>query len=637
MKKISALVLFFLFIGKINAQLTPIFDSVLISDGKYLHCDVYKPAGCTGQCPTILIQTPYGKWRFQLFGLPLGVGYNINSSNYIFVVADWRGTGANISAAYAGMPTRGKDGKEIVQWIASQSWSDGKIGTWGPSALGKVQFDTAKEYPPNLTCICPLVAAPQTNYLDYYPGGCIRTEYLEQLDALGFNMSAGILMYPFKSFAWNFVESTTNRPDSIPVPALMIGGWYDHNIESMLSFFAGIRTLSPVAVRNQHRLLMGPWAHGGSGAAHVGTANQGQMTYNNAEDWNDSLALLFFDYHLRGITNNWNTTPYIQYYQMGENNWHNTASWPPSGLSTVNYYLHDNLILDNSVPATSGNSLNYLYDPQNPSPTIGGAILRPDLLQGPWRQDTAVENRSDILVFSTPTLTNDVTVKGKIQVHLKVASDRKDTDFAIRLCDVDANGKSMLVQTGIVRMRFRNGFTPSDTAAMIPGTIYSATVDLANTAITFVAGHKIRVDVSSSNYPQYNRNMNTNGTMYPAPNGLDTLVNPLVATNTVYMNSTNFSYVSFPVDLTAGISSVARQENNFEVFPNPTQNDFTIRFKENFSGTISLCDVQGRVVSKEKFSGNQKNIFCGNFENGVYFLKTENEKIIQQQKIIIYR
>jgi len=436
-----------------SQTLTPIKDSVLASDGRYLHVDVYRPSGCS-QCPTILIQTPYGKFWYPIIGLPLGVKYTINNSNYNFVVSDWRGFYTNATAAYSGMPSKGKDGKDIVQWIAAQPWSDGKVGAWGPSALGKVQFETANNYPPNLVCICPLVAAPQTYYNDYYPGGCLRTEYIEQLDALGYGLSPTIETYPVHNAIWTFgIENPSWYPDSIPVPALMIGGWYDHNTDQMLTFFNAIRTQSPIAVRNQHRILMGPWAHGGSGTAQVGTANQGQLNFANAAGWNDSLALLFFDYHMRNINNGWNTSPYVQYYQMGENTWNTSATWPIAGPSNVNYYFHDNLTMDNIAPSTGGNSLSYNYDPLNPSPTLGGPTLKQGLKQGPWRQDTIVENRNDILVFSTAALTQNVVVKGKMQVHLKASSDKKDTDFDVRVCDVDQNGKSMMVGTGVIRMR----------------------------------------------------------------------------------------------------------------------------------------------------------------------------------------
>jgi hypothetical protein len=618
-----------------KAQLTPIHDSVLASDGKYLQVDVYRPGGCT-QCPTILIQTPYGKYLFAISGLPLGVHYNINSSNYNFVVADWRGFYANAGAAYSGSPSRGRDGKDIVQWIAAQSWSDGKVGTWGPSALGVIQYETAYNYPPNLVCICPLVAAPQTYYNDYYPGGCLRTEYIEQLDGLGYGLSPLVEQYPVHNLIWQYgIENPSWYPDSIPVPALMIGGWYDHNVDQMLSFFNAIRAQSPANVRNQHKLLMGPWEHGGSSTAHVGSANQGELMYTNAANWNDSLALLFFDYHMRGINNNWNAQPYINYYQMGENTRQTSSVWPVPGLSNVNYYFHDDLTMDNTAPATPGNSLSYAYDPNNPSPTIGGATLKAGLLQGPWRQDTAVENRNDILVFSTAPLTQNVVMKGKAQVHLKASSDKTDTDFDVRLCDVDPGGRSMLVQTGVLRMRYRNGFNATDTAALVPGTIYTGTVDLAASCITFLAGHRIRVDISSSNYPQYNRNMNTGKAMYPG-NSPDSLINPVTANNTVYLNSTDFSYITLPLDLAASVNEIG-PAGNIDLFPNPAKDLLTVEFGKEISGTIVVSDISGRNLLKTTVNGTAAQLQTERLGNGIYFLQVETGGKSFTKKFVIAR
>lgn len=633
MKKILLTLLTFPLL--LSAQLTPQKDSVLASDGKYLQVDVYRPAGCS-QCPTILIQTPYGKYLYALGGLPLGIKYNLNSSNYNFVVADWRGFYTNASAAYSGMPSHGKDGKDFVQWIAAQPWSNGKVGTWGPSALGKVQFETANNYPPNLVCICPLVAAPQTYYNDYYPGGCLRTEYIEQLDALGYGLSPLVEQYPVHNLTWQYgMENPSWYPDSIPVPALMIGGWYDHNIDQMLTFFNALRTQSPINVRNQHRLLMGPWAHGGHGTAEVGTPNQGELNYPNAAYWSDTLALQFFDYYLRNINNGWNSTPNINYYQMGENTRQTASAWPITGLTNVNYYFHDNLVMDNSIPSTPGNALGYAYDPNNPSPTIGGPTLKLNLKQGPWRQDTAVENRNDILVFTTPTLAQNVIMKGKAQVHIKASSDKTDTDFDVRLCDVYPNGESMLVQTGVIRMRYRNGFNATDTAALVPGQIYSATIDMAASCITFLAGHKIRVDISSSNYPQYNRNMNTGKAMYPG-NSPDSLRNAVTANNTLYLNSNDYSYITLPLDLSTGFNESAKG-SSFSVYPNPANDMVTVTFEKETEGVFYICDVTGNTVGSFVVKGKKTSFPVAELSRGLYFIKNAQNNGGPSYKLLIAR
>lgn len=598
--------------------LTPVIDSIPMRDGKKLATDIFIPSGCT-QCPVILIQTPYNRIWYRL-GLPLGVKLNLNASNYIFVIADWRGFYGSNASAYAGSPTRGQDGHDAVQWIAQQPWSNGKVGTWGPSALGIVQFQTARENPANLVCIVPQVASPfTTSYLSYFPGGVYRTEYVEQLDALGYGLSATLLANPVKNVLWNYIENQNQYADSILVPAFMIGGWYDHTISEMLPWFNDIRTQSPVSVRDKHRLLMGPWVHGGKGAAYVGSSVQGELSYPNAAGWSDSLAMLFLDHHMRNISNGWNSTPYVTYYQMGDNTWQNSPVWPPTGLSNYKLYFHSDLTIDIGVPNSVLTSLSFLYNPNDPSPTRGGPTLRQDMVQGPYDQDSAVESRNDVLKFTTAVLPQDVVMKGSAKVHLTVSSDRKDTDFAVRLTDVYPDGRSMLVNDGIFRMRFRDGYAAADTSVMVPNTIHECTIDLPATALTFKAGHRIRVDVTSSNYPRFNRNANTGNAMYPFGDG-DTLVNPLAANNKVYTDGTiNNSYITLPLTASPplAISETGSDDIAVEIYPNPTAGKFYIHQTKSIDG-YEIYNALG-----EKVSGVDGDVHTGDLSaqpRGIYFL-----------------
>lgn len=615
--------------------LTPIVDSVPMRDGRKLPVDIFLPAGWTSG-PVILIQTPYNRLWFRL-SLPLGIGTNIDSSNYAFVTADWRGFYGGAQANYSGAPTRGQDGYDLVEWIATQTWSNGETGTWGPSALGKVQFQTARENPQHLTCICPLVAGPQFNYQEYFPNGCYRTEYVEQLDGLGYGMSPILLANPTRNIIWQFAEADGFYPDSILVPAFMIGGWYDHNIDVMLDFYNGIRTQSPANVQNQHRLLMGPWAHGGNGSATVGSANQGQLTFNNAAGWSDSLALLFFDYHLRGIQNGWNNTPFVQYYTMGSNTWNTTAAWPPSGMNPVTLYMHSDTTMDNIPPAVSSGSISYQYNPQDPSPTIGGTTLRQDLDQGPYDQSSVVESRNDILKFTTAPLAQDMTVSGEVVIHLEVSSDKFDTDFCVRLCDVYPTGESMLVHDGVYRMRFRDGFAPADTGIMTPNTNYAIDITLPATSITFLQGHRIRVDVTSSNYPRYNRNMNTGQAMYPGPVATagDTLVNPQIANNTIYTNSVYSSRVTFPA--TQWPNGIEEKQNAtaVRIYPNPSDEFTRFEFENNGSAVMTVTDASGRVVYISQVNGNQALINTQQFANGIYCVSVQSETGVQNGRFAV--
>ncbi|MCP4442473.1 MAG: CocE/NonD family hydrolase [Aureispira sp.] len=612
-----------------SQPLSPTIDSIPMSDGKKLAVDIYKPNNCT-QCPTILIQTPYNRIYYR-WSLPLGIGVDLDSSDYNFAIVDWRGFYGSAAAATAN-PDRGQDGYDAVQWIAAQSWSDGQIGTWGPSALGKIQYQTAQKQPPNLVCGVPVVAGSQFDYHGYYPGGVYRTEYVEQLDALGYGLSTLLKANPFYNFTWQFLENQAYYPASIAVPMLMIGGWYDHAPVYMLDLFAGLQTSSPITVRNQHKIWIGPWVHGGNGAANPGTATQGELTYPNAGGISDSIALAFFDYHLLGTSNNWNSTAPITYYQMGNNQWETTNTWPPANLSDQTWYLHSGGLLD-TAQSTSGNA-SFSYDPADPSPTHGGTTLRADQVQGPYDQRDSVEARSDHSIFSTSTLTDDLIVKGKIKIHLFISSDRLDTDIAVRLTDVYPDGRSMLLTDDIQRMRFRNGYSTSDTASIVPGTVYPITIELADLAHTFLAGHQIRLIVTGSNYPKYDNNLNNGGAVLV---GGDTLV----ATNTIYHNTSRPSRIVLPTMANPILNTFqANTLTSEQVYlsPNPCQNQVQLHYDNILSTnsiTYSICDINGRTIkTKNNYITAPFIIDTQELSAGIFFITFKINDRIYKTKLV---
>jgi predicted acyl esterase len=583
-------------------------------DGKFLAADYYLPSGCTS-CPVILIQTPYQKNWYHL-NLPLGVGTDLPNSNYAFVIVDWRGFYGSVAATVAS-PNRGEDGYDVIDWISQQTWSNGNIGTWGPSALGKIQFETAKEQHPNHKCAVPLVAHPITRYEDYYPGGVYRTEYVEQLDALGYGLSTFLLANPVKNATWNFVQAQSTYPASINIPFFMIGGWFDHNVDGMLEFFDKLKTQSPIAVRDKHKLLMGPWAHGGSGAASVGSETQGEWNFPNAAGMSDSLAILFFDYYLRGqANNNWtffNTEDRLL-FETGY------------GFSFTNYlgdtfynspmFLNDNGILESSLSFTGDTTI--VYDPRDPSPTIGGPTLRQDLDQGPYDQAPLVESRNDVASFDAIWQMYQPFLFGKPEVHLFVSTDRKDTDFAVRLTDVDeTSGESIILADGIRRLRFRDGFTGVDTNVAIPGSIYELVIDMPHISHQVQWGHHIRLNITSSNYPRFDKNLNNGGEMYQAG---DTLI----ATNTIYYNSLNSSYLILPAYFPWSVDELGR--NLLNCFPNPSSNQINISLPSEKNWNISITDITGKIISTQKYFGNKFNTDVSDFPSGVYFIRLTNSK-----------
>jgi predicted acyl esterase len=602
------------------AQITWTSVSIPMRDGKFLAADYYIPSGCTS-CPVILIQTPYNKNWFHL-SLPLGIGNNLPNSDYAFVIVDWRGFYGSVAATVAS-PNRGEDGYDVIEWISQQTWCDGNVGTWGPSALGVIQYQTAREQHPNHKCAVPLVADPRTRYEDYYPGGVYRTEYVEQLDALGYGLSTFLLANPVKNATWNFVEAQSTYPASINIPFFMIGGWFDHNVDGMLEFFDLLKTQSPLVVRDKHKLLMGPWAHGGSGAASVGSATQGEWSFPNAAGMSDSLAILFFDYYLRGMTsNNWTAfNIYDSYeYETSQMELGTFDLREASNFNPVTYYLRDNAVLGGMTTGTFDTTI--IYDPRDPSPTVGGPTLKPTLDQGPYDQSSIVESRNDIATFTTNSIvgmSGSTTLYGKPEVHLFVSSDRKDTDFAVRLTEVDmSTGESVILADGIRRLRFRDGYAAADTSAGVPGMIYELVIDLPCISHNLYPGHEIRLDVSSSNYPRFDANLNNAGDMYVAG---DTLI----ATNTIYMNPTNASYIKLPINYWSGVNE-KENSNIINIYPNPTSNQINISLPLEENWNISITDITGKIITTQNYFGNKFNADFSEYSSGIYFIRLTNSK-----------
>ena len=601
---------FFSFAGAMAQGLQPQNIDIPMSDGKTLSAHLYLPS-LQGSYPVVLIQTPYNK-NFFKFGLPLGVGQDLAGSPYAFVVLDWRCFYGSVSACTPN-PDRGQDGYDAVEWIAGQPWCNGKVATWGSSALGIIQFQTARKQPPHLVACVPVVASPHTHYQQYYPGGALRTEYLQTLSILFSNAVANpVVNNPFYNFTWMLAETSTMYPDDIQVPMLLIGGWYDHNTDDVITMFDTLRAMSPVA--SQHRLLMGPWTHSGASNS---PAEQGGLSFPEAADWSVNIANEFLAYYLLDENNGWDLSPPVRYFQMGDNTWLSTEKFPPSPDVIKDYYLYQNHEMGEVLPSADSAALNFNYDPANPSPTIGGKTLSPVLLQGPYDQ-SEVETRNDALVFTGPALTGALRVNGKVTLSLHVASDRKDTDFTARLTDVHPDGQSFLLGETIRRMRFRQGFGTSDTASMVPGQVYEINLDFDHLAHSFLPGHRVRLIVSSSNYPRYNRNMNTGAEMYPNGN-MDTLVNPLVAHNKVLVQGNYPSRISLPLSLSTSIVEPPGQIQ-LELFPNPAKGHVFLRNLPRV-GSLQIFDLQGRFLLQKKLGAGLQKLDIHALAPGQYLLR----------------
>jgi predicted acyl esterase len=591
--------------------------SIPTRDNKYLAADLYSIDSTVAQ-PAVLIQTPYNKfWYRYSIGLPeLQVPYD--SLNYNYVVVDWRGFYGSASAESLGYD-RGLDGYDIIEWISTRTWSDGKVGTWGPSALGVIQFQTAKHKPPHLKASIPIVSDYKTAYEDFYYGGDYRKELTKMKDSLGFLPESLILAHYTYDLYWLAAEILTDYPDSINVPMLLITGWYDHNLDAPLEAFYGLRTRSDTLVRDKHKFLVGPWTH-----MSVGRLAQGELTYPNAADTPRVVSLRMLDRYLRDINNGYENEPIVRYYQMGENMWRDTDDWYSLSGQTDTLYLNSGGLLSTSPPSISDPD-SFLYDPRDPSPSIGGVRFDPfnsSLIIGPRDQRDSVESRDDALVYTTGVLGETVIVVGNISVEIYIESNRFDTDFSARITDVYPDGRSMLITEGLRRARFRNTFLYEE--LLVPEDTYFVEIEMQNIAYSFLPGHRVRAIVSSSDYPIFEINLNNGDSLY-VPG--DTLV----ATNRVFHDANNPSRL---VLRTASSSCIFEDDYkeynsyNLEAVRTPFSSRTTFRFSIPLRALTSLkiyntCGQEVRTLQSGYLpAGDHRFIFdATGLPGGLYFCR----------------
>jgi predicted acyl esterase len=603
MLKNKLIIAFLILYSSSFGQPAPTFDDIMIPmrDGEFLEVDVYIPAGAIA-CEVILIQTPYDKDNFEAF-LPLGVGLNLDSQPFAWVIADWRGFYGSSGADLSNFE-RGEDGYDICEWIVDQPWHLDRIGTWGPSALGGVQYLTAREQHPNHTCAVPLVAHPHTSYDSYFTGGVLEEARLNTLDALGYGLSPLVLANTYYSNVWAFAENGSWYPSDIQIPTLQIGGWYDHNIDKMMTWYEATRNSAQASVQDQQYLLVGPWVHGGNGAAYVGSSTQGELTYPNAEFVSDTMAWDFFEYYLLDAPNNWQNTDKITYYELGANTWNSSnASTIDEPMSDVLYFNEFNKLTNSSGVASTG----FVSDPSNPAPTIGGANLHPALPQGPHDQINNA-SRSDIVTFETFDLPNDISISGRVTLDLYIEADQADCDIMVQLVDVYPDNRNMLITEGAQRMRFRNGYFDTDEVFMTPGEIYPVQIELPFTNYTWLAGHKIKVYIGGNSSIRWNVNLQDGGTMYQTGTGN-------IATIDVHHNATYPSQITLPGNnpiLTIDQSGLIE----FNVYPVPATNVLTIKSNQAIE-RYEIIDLSGR---KQLAGTGVNSINIESLTSGTYFI-----------------
>ena len=477
------------------AAVKPLEEMVAMRDGVRLSTNVYLPEG-KGPFPVVLIRTPYGK-------LTQAVGYAAwTRRGFALVTQDVRGKGQS-EGPYRPFMDDPADGFDTVEWVARQSWSNGKVGMFGASAMGIASNLAAMMNPPHLAATFVLVARSSIFTQSAFMGGVFRKElneiWLKRQGAID------VLNETFKHNVYDHFYDIAEMPlywDKIKVPVYNWGGWYDIFAQGNIDNFAGQQAQGGGRAAGNQKLTMGPWGHG-----QIEEVKYPANSVMNATE----EALRWFEYWLQGKDNGIMDEPPVKYYVMGDvtdakapgNEWRTALAWPvPS--KTTSYFLTAGGGLSDSLPAEAESTDTYKYDPKNPVPTVGGANL--NIKKGPMDQ-RAIGNRADVLKFMTPPLDTPVEVTGRVKVELWAESDAVDTDFMAKLVDVYPDGTERLVLDSAIRARFREGLDRE--VSMKKGEVYRLTIDLWSTSIIFNKGHRIALHITSSNDPRFDPNPNT--------------------------------------------------------------------------------------------------------------------------------
>jgi putative CocE/NonD family hydrolase len=536
---------------------------VEMRDGVRLKTRVYLPNGYDGtsQLPVVLCRTPY-----NIQGLD-GLAYSYVPQGYAVVTQDMRGCYGSEGGPFPVFRSDAEDGYDTCAWIVAQPWSNGKIASIGGSAVAINQIAYHGAGAPGIQAASIIVGSCEMYEYGFYPGGCFKQNLSEtwiplvmtHVDTIPEKLAAGLnqiqimIDHPLKdSFYENVSLKLNNRYENINVRAVHVGGWYDLFSEGTIQSFMLYNRGTDYA-KNHQFLVMGPWNHGIGGT-------QPDITFPaNARDTSKIgyLENLLFRELFKNESIDWDSIPRVYYYVMGDpagegstqtyNHWRTAMNWPIDYTPQA-WYFHPNGTLSIDQPNLPG-IRSYLYDPTNPVQSIGGTSLT--LRENGASDQREVEytitgqNRSDILKFTTPTLSSPVEIVGNLSAQLYITSNCSDTDFAVKLIDIYPDGKELIIGDGILKTRYRDGFQTSN--LMNNGSLYELTIDMWSTAYRFVPGHQIRISITSSHYNKYALNPNTGGPVQNTHISDLAPGNYFIANNSVYCGQSGYnSCVWFP-------------------------------------------------------------------------------------------
>jgi putative CocE/NonD family hydrolase len=566
-----------------TSQVDVVFDhnvAMKTRDGIVLRTDVYRPAG-EGNFPVLLVRTPYNKDGFAAFGRRGA------ARGFMVVAQDVRGRYASEGEWYP-FKHEIEDGYDAVEWAAALPHSNGKVGMFSGSYVGATQMLAAIGRPPHLAGICPIVTASNYHENWTYQGGAFEQWFNESWTSglaqdtysrwinQQANAVVGDTVLPLKNFpvfniktpedgasltrsqAPYFLDwldhptydsywkqwSIEENFDKIQVPTLTIAAWYDLFQGGSLRNYMGLKAHGgSEAARNGQHLIVAVGGHAGW-SRKVGDVDFGP---DAAFDENDYV-LDWYDYLFLGKQNMFAGNKPVRIFVMGENKWRDEEAWPLERAKPTSYFLHSSGKANSASGDGSLSTLasadevsdKFIYDPANPVPTVGGPLCcdAVHLAPGPFDQK-AVEARPDVLIYSTPPLESDTEVTGPVALDLYATSSAVDTDFTAKLVDVWPNGFAQNLTEGILRASYRES-TTAEPKLIVPGKVYEYKIDLWSTSNVFLKGHRIRLEVSSSNFPRFDRNLNTGKTA-------STSAIFVKATNTILHDTAHPSALILPI------------------------------------------------------------------------------------------
>ncbi len=563
--------------------------AVPMRDGVSLYADVYRPAG-TGPFPTLLQRTPYDKSVTNMFQLIL----RALERGYAVVLNDVRGRFASEGDFMAFVNER-NDGYDVLEWLTNQSWCDGNVGMFSQSYVGLTQWQAALSGHPALKAIVPVVTADDYHDGWVYQGGAFElsfnlswtwsnlavntilrrkqddpnaAEEYEQLVRMIDGMEEEFRKIPLKhseliSKYAPYYDQWVDHPayddlwasldvskghERLTIPAMNVGGWHDIFLKGTIGNFTGMRANAATAdARAAQRLLLGPWNHSGMRTGNpIGSVDFGVHSTGGDLDV-DGMHLRWYDHWLRGMDNGVESDKPVKVFVMGAKRWREADAWPLPNTDWQNWFFHsegsaNSLNGNGSLSRDSANSEppdSYVYNPLNPVPTRGGGLCCNAVFsQGGSYDQRDVEARSDVLVYTSAPLEREQEVTGPLKVVLYASSSATDTDFTAKLVDVHPCGMARNLNDGILRARYRNSM--SEPEMLTPGEVTRFEVDLVATSNAFQPGHRIRVEISSSNFPRFDRNPNTG----EQPGRSDKVVSAL---QTVHHSAEYPSHIVLPV------------------------------------------------------------------------------------------